>query len=120
MTSTLLRRLGPCLAAAATFPAIVAGSAQAAPCDQDETGACCLGPSDCVMVSAFECNALGGFYFGDDSSCFFDPCDEPVPAVPALPWGKLLLLAGVLGGTAVYTLSGGLVAHRPPSDRAKG
>ncbi len=43
------------------------------------SGACCVEPGvDCFAASGASCEAMGGVYFGDDSSCAdvfcFDPC----------------------------------------------
>jgi subtilisin family serine protease len=42
--------------------------------DVDPTGACCLG-STCSSETSADCVALGGTYYGDDSSCLDVDCD---------------------------------------------
>ena len=40
----------------------------------DPTGACCVGTS-CQIETSADCSALGGTYYGDDSSCLDADCD---------------------------------------------
>jgi hypothetical protein len=39
----------------------------------DPTGGCCVGTS-CSVITQAECNAMGGSYLGDNSTCAGDPC----------------------------------------------
>lgn len=48
-------------------------------------GACCLGPYQCEQITASECDAVLGSYFGDGVSCSFGPCD-PVGACCTAPY----------------------------------
>lgn len=50
------------------------------------TGACCV-DFVCSIVSAADCAAAGGTYYGDDSLCVPSPC-PPVP-VENKSWGKV-------------------------------
>ncbi|MEE2906560.1 MAG: hypothetical protein VX527_01885 [Planctomycetota bacterium] len=47
----------------------------------DPTGACCIG-SNCTVDNEAACNANGGDYQGNDTSCANNPCDQP-PATGA-------------------------------------
>ena len=46
------------------------------------SGACCFTNGDCLILSGIECNAMGGLYQGDGSSCTPNPCPQP-PSIGA-------------------------------------
>jgi hypothetical protein len=52
-------------------------------------GACCLG-SHCQMMYRQDCEAQGGVFHGDNSRCFPNPCQEPLPTT----WGTLKRMYG--------------------------
>ena len=37
-------------------------------------GACCLGPNSCAIMFVADCNAVGGTYIGDGTTCDSEPC----------------------------------------------
>jgi len=43
-------------------------------------GACCFADGSCLEISEEDCTDLGGVYQGDGTSCFPDPCPDPVGA----------------------------------------
>lgn len=54
------------------------------PDPQDDQGACCLAGT-CELATADECSSAGGYYVGDLTVCFPDPCPEPVETT----WSEL-------------------------------
>ncbi len=49
------------------------------PCGESPTGACCdYDTGDCNIMTAAACDASGGYYQGDMSSCDPNPCPQPL------------------------------------------
>src|SRR5205085_8353336 len=44
------------------------------PAANAQTGACCLPDGNCVALSGHDCAAASGYYYGDFTSCPFQPC----------------------------------------------
>lgn len=53
-------------------------------------GACCFASGSCLVGERSDCEAAGGSYMGDGSTCDPDPC-EPVP-VGRATWGQIKAL----------------------------
>lgn len=53
-------------------------------------GACCFSSGSCLVGERSDCEAAGGSYMGDGSTCDPDPC-EPVPISKAT-WGQIKAL----------------------------
>jgi hypothetical protein len=57
------------------------------PCPQaQETGACCVGDSECRILTPEECAQLCGVYLGPDYDCEPNPC--------SMPWGACCFVDG--------------------------
>ena len=53
----------------------------------EPVGACCRTGAPCVLLTEAACTEAEGVYFGDDVSCYPDPCG-PYP-VERMSWGKI-------------------------------
>lgn len=63
------------------------------------TGSCCLG-SSCSEVTETDCNAIGGSWLGDDTTCQGNPCGGGGQGADALLIGALIQVGTNVGGTA--------------------
>lgn len=52
------------------------GACDPNPCPPPPDGACCLDDGICTFIDAFECEDLGGIYFGDGTLCDPNPCPQ--------------------------------------------
>jgi hypothetical protein len=65
-------------------------------------GACCLPDGTCAVLTAAECEALGGIYLGDGAACEAGgcpplPCQGDCDGDGAVGFGDLLLILSAWG-----------------------
>ena len=78
------------------------------------TGACCFTNGNCVVTTHIECDALGGSYQGDGTSCTLNPCPQP-PKIGAccLDDGTCLEVTALECSAMGGTYQGDGIACRP-------
>jgi len=67
-------------------------------------GACCLPSGACTVVIGSSCEAAGGEYFGDGTSCSVVNCAAPVAAPLLSVAGLIAAASGALGVSAMHFL----------------